>query len=573
MAYDPYTWVSGEVIEAELLNHIEDGIADIAAITDQMSFTAITAGPTGNSTLTWGGTFNVPQVGRNNLGLVSTLTNRTLTMPANPNTTYTAGTGLTLSGTTFNHSNAIAAGNAGPTANQILTFGGTFTVPYVAYDAQGHVTSRTNRTMTMPTPPAGSVTPSHYTNATINQIGVTLTATTTIQDICDAMSNENYATIRVSTNFTALMAQMVTTLQNVLTIYKNAAGECTITDSVSSTTNTLIKREWICNYLAGTLTSWRLNTSNVYTGADTLQKGLSNTTSTLPQILAVMQNGDVMYIPVSTTSAIQADMPGQPTAYSYILEIVKITTNYAMLRATQYSATLSLNRQWTCYYNMQLAIGTNSWNETGPNKIFFFGWTDLGLTTAQAATATIETIINNLQNAQVAYIVTYSSQSPALLAQMPFPASGTYLLEVAKLSSASIIVRVTRTGNTQSSMEQWTCYLTTASQTPVWTPTGGLISINSSTLSLNTFTTPGRYRWDATNTTISNKPESGSPALLEVEFIGVNSNGASVYRQTCHVGDVSTSSGSYTIYVRMITSTTAGSVSSGQWRSITGALG
>lgn len=504
MAYDKYTWVSGEVIEAELLNHIEDGIADIAAITDQMNFTSSTAGPSANVNLTWGGTFAVPQVGRNNLGLVSTLNNRTMTMPAAP---------------------------------------------------------------------ASAITPSHYTNTTISQIGISLNTTVTIEQICVAMPIESYATIRVSTSMTALMAQMVTGTTNVLTIYKNAAGECTITDSVSATTNTLIKREWICNYLAGNLTAWRLNTSNVYTGADTLQKGLSNTTSTMAQIIGAMQSGDVAYIPVSTTSAIQADMPAQPTDYSYVLEIVKLSTNYAMCRATQYSSTVHLNRQWTCYYDIRLAVGANSWNETGPNKIFFFGWSDLGLTTAQANTATIETIINNLQNAQVAYIVTSSSQSPALLAQMPFPASGTYSLEVAKLSSASIIVRVTRAGNTQSSMEQWTCYLTAASQTPVWTPTGGLISINSSTLSLNTFTTPGRYRWDATNTTISNKPESGSPALLEVEFIGVNSNGASVYRQTCHVGDVSTSSGSYTIYVRMITSTTAGSVSSGQWRSITGALG
>lgn len=501
MAYDKYTWVSGEVIEAELLNHIEDGIADIAAITDQMNFTSSTAGPTANVNLTWGGTFAVPQVGRNNLGLVSTLNNRTMTMPAAP---------------------------------------------------------------------AASVTPPHYTNTTISQIGVTLNATVTIGDICNSMPNESYVTIRVSTSMTALIAQCPSTTTQILKIYKSPAAESTLRAQVQSATN-LYVRDWIATFVTA-LSKWRLDTSNVYTGADTIAKGLSNTTSTLPQIHNAMENGDVAYLQIASTGTIVNDLP---ESGNYIVEATKISSQYLVVRATRYSTTLAGTRVYLSYYDTTLGAGNNQWFLIGPapTKNFFFGWSDLGLTTAQANTATIETIINNLQNAQVAYIVTYSSQSPALLAQMPFPSSGTYLLEVAKLNSSSITVRVTRVGNGQSSIEQWACYLTAASQTPVWIPTGGLISINSSTLSLNTFTNPGRYRWDATNTTISNKPESGSPALLEIEYIGVNSNGASVYRQTCHVGDVSTSSGSYTIYVRMITTTTAGSVSSGQWRSITGGLG
>lgn len=73
------------------------------------------------------------------------------------NTTYAAGTGLSLSGTTFNHSNAITAGNGGPTANNTLSFGESFIVPYFTYDAQGHITGRTNRTMTMPASPSPKV--------------------------------------------------------------------------------------------------------------------------------------------------------------------------------------------------------------------------------------------------------------------------------------------------------------------------------------------------------------------------------------------------------------------------------
>ena len=66
------------------------------------------------------------------------------------NTTYSAGSGLSLSGTTFNHSNSVTAGSKGPSANSSPGFGGTFIVPQVVYDAQGHITSATNRTITMP---------------------------------------------------------------------------------------------------------------------------------------------------------------------------------------------------------------------------------------------------------------------------------------------------------------------------------------------------------------------------------------------------------------------------------------
>ena len=68
-------------------------------------------------------------------------------------TTYSAGTGLSLSGTTFNHNNSVTAGTAQGDASKTLTFGGTFTVPTVTYDAQGHVTGKGTTTMTMPANP------------------------------------------------------------------------------------------------------------------------------------------------------------------------------------------------------------------------------------------------------------------------------------------------------------------------------------------------------------------------------------------------------------------------------------
>lgn len=91
-------------------------------------------------------------------------TNWELVGDINTDTIYSAGTGLSLSGTTFNHKNSVTAGTAKGDDNKTLTFGGTFTVPTVTYDAQGHITAKGTTTMTMPATPttitgnAGSAT-------------------------------------------------------------------------------------------------------------------------------------------------------------------------------------------------------------------------------------------------------------------------------------------------------------------------------------------------------------------------------------------------------------------------------
>lgn len=63
------------------------------------------------------------------------------------NTTYTAGSGLTLSGTQFKHSNAVTAGTAGQSSAS--SGRSTLAVPYVTYDAQGHVTAAGTHTHTI----------------------------------------------------------------------------------------------------------------------------------------------------------------------------------------------------------------------------------------------------------------------------------------------------------------------------------------------------------------------------------------------------------------------------------------
>lgn len=68
-------------------------------------------------------------------------------------TKYSSGTGLSLSGTTINHTNSITAGTAQGSGNKTLTFGGTFTIPTITYDAQGHITGKGTTTMTLPSNP------------------------------------------------------------------------------------------------------------------------------------------------------------------------------------------------------------------------------------------------------------------------------------------------------------------------------------------------------------------------------------------------------------------------------------
>lgn len=64
-----------------------------------------------------------------------------------------AGTGLSISGNTISHASYGTAGTYGPSANATLTWSGTFTVPYVTTNAQGHITGSGVRTFTMPANP------------------------------------------------------------------------------------------------------------------------------------------------------------------------------------------------------------------------------------------------------------------------------------------------------------------------------------------------------------------------------------------------------------------------------------
>ena len=65
------------------------------------------------------------------------------------NTTYSGDRGISLSSGKFGHSNkAITAGSVG--AAQTPSFGGTFAIPKITYDAYGHITAATTVNVTLP---------------------------------------------------------------------------------------------------------------------------------------------------------------------------------------------------------------------------------------------------------------------------------------------------------------------------------------------------------------------------------------------------------------------------------------
>ena len=62
-----------------------------------------------------------------------------------------AGTGISVSGNAVSlASGVVTAAAQGPTANANLSYGGTFTVPYIKYDAMGRVIAGASRTLRLP---------------------------------------------------------------------------------------------------------------------------------------------------------------------------------------------------------------------------------------------------------------------------------------------------------------------------------------------------------------------------------------------------------------------------------------
>lgn len=154
---------SGDVVDASASF---DGSAN-ASITLTLSNSGVTAGnygPNANKAPGHSGTFSVPYITVDAKGRVTSISSKTITLPSDNNTTYRAGNGLSLSGTTFSvkastgiavSNNGVALATSGATAGTYgaassPAHGGTFAIPSITVDAYGRVTKATTVNVTLP---------------------------------------------------------------------------------------------------------------------------------------------------------------------------------------------------------------------------------------------------------------------------------------------------------------------------------------------------------------------------------------------------------------------------------------
>ena len=136
---------SGAEVNQNAFSNIKVGSTTISADTKTDSLTLVGS----NVTLTPDATNDKVTIGITKENVVAALGYT----PPTSNTTYSAGTGISFNGTTINHSNSVTAGTVKGSDTKTLTFGGTFTIPSITFDAQGHITGHTTTTMTMPANP------------------------------------------------------------------------------------------------------------------------------------------------------------------------------------------------------------------------------------------------------------------------------------------------------------------------------------------------------------------------------------------------------------------------------------
>lgn len=138
-----------------------NGIANNANNYTHPSYTGYTGQPTSNQSPGFGGSFSVSQVTTNSYGHVTGMTTRTVTIPSAVATTssnglMSAGDKSKLSGIAYGANNythpGYTAQTGKPTAAVDVTLGNPFTVSQVTSDATGHVSSMTDREVTVSHP-------------------------------------------------------------------------------------------------------------------------------------------------------------------------------------------------------------------------------------------------------------------------------------------------------------------------------------------------------------------------------------------------------------------------------------
>jgi len=205
------------------------------------------------TTLTNGGTFNIPQVTVDTYGHITAASDVTLTLPTitandatlsisdgtntdqifsadastNATVTFTGSTGITTTvsdnAVTIGHSNSITAGTASGSATGTVSYGGTIDIPTVTYDGQGHITRTDTTTVTLPAAQIASEV--SYTNT---DSGLT---TSNVQDAIDELDG------RIDTIETGTVTNVTVNGTSIVS-NRTAAITTSNTEDIAFTTDT-----------------------------------------------------------------------------------------------------------------------------------------------------------------------------------------------------------------------------------------------------------------------------------------------------------------------------------------------
>ena len=223
---------------------------------------------------------------------------------------YSAGTGISLGGTNstvINHSNSVTAKTSyGSTATTASANGGTITVTDVKYDAQGHITASTDRTITLSQVDTKNTAGADNTTSKIFLVGPTAqtssngTARTYSNANCYASGGKLYSNAKEVVNLSDTQA-LTNKTYNGYTLAaacaKGVTDNSSNADVTSSDTNLITGRTLYYQlakkgYTTNTGTVTKVSTGTGLTGGDITTSGTISINSTYQTYIS---NGNTAY--------------------------------------------------------------------------------------------------------------------------------------------------------------------------------------------------------------------------------------------------------------------------------------
>ena len=253
-------------------------------------------------------------------------------------TTYSAGTGISFSGTTINHSNSITAGTASGT-NAAVAFGGAISIPSITYDAQGHIKSVSTTSATLPANPNTdtlvtqtlSTTSSEYplvlsssvtTGTRTTLFGTKITANPSTGYLTATGFNGNAATA------TKLYTARTVGLSGVTATAQSFDGSANITIPITAVPSSLLSGTASINTTgsAATLTTARtIAISGGATGTATSFDGSANISIPVTSLDATKLTGTASIDITGTATKATQDASGNVITSTYIPIVSNLT--------------------------------------------------------------------------------------------------------------------------------------------------------------------------------------------------------------------------------------------------------